>query len=778
MNYQLQSPGYAIAPTVGQPAPPDLTLADIAKAIRKRWKVIFTTFGCFLLLGILACVIMRPRYEATEVVQIQKDSSGPLGLETEIGEGAVPADAIDYNITLQTQAGILTSDGLAVKAVEDLGLEKNTDFQPKFSPVGWVLGFISPRGVADPVAVPLHDAPQRRARAIRIFSSHLKVKVTEGTRLISIKYNNPDPKVARAVVNNLVNSLTEYNFQSHFAATTQAAKWLEGQLTDLKTAAETSQARVVQLQKDADVFTTGDTDLMGHVMSVSVVLSRLQDLNTALSTAQTNRILKEAVYRSVQGEGPESISGLAGNLMNGASPDVVNSLNVIQSLRTQEAGIRSTYANESARYGPDFPHIQQLQAQMSDLEKSIKEETARIQSRAKSDYNISVRTEEDTRALYEKQKAQAAALNGKTIDYTVAKQEADQNRGLYNNLYRRLKEAGAIAGLRSSNVLVMDPGATPGKPKSPNVPIYLAASGMAGLFFGSLLALYTDSKDNSLTEISQVERDLGILPLAVLPTYASSRQMRQSDTKYLGLPESDGASARFPDSLKDLNQCYVEALRKLRTAVLLPQTGAPPRVLMITSCQPGVGKTSLTLTFAASLAQQGHKVLVVECNMRRLAMQHLLGLSASSGLSTVLTDSRIPTPIHPVPDAPGVSVLSAGPASEFSTELLGSGRMKALIDNLRKEYDFVLLDAPPALAVADPLVLLNVSDMVLLVVRYGHTSRQSMALAYRTIASAAAGKPIGVVINGVRDKSRALYDYYGYKLSHSGGENRRGATNA
>jgi len=300
------------------------------------------------------------------------------------------------------------------------------------------------------------------------------------------------------------------------------------------------------------------------------------------------------------------------------------------------------------------------------------------------------------------------------------------------------------------------------------------------MFLGSLLALYTDSKDNSLREISQVERDLGVHPVAVLPTYVSTKRIGKRDSKYgqLGLKESDQALARLPDSLKDLNQCYIEALRKLRTAVLLPNAGTPPRVLLMTSCQPGVGKTSLTLSFAASLAQQGHKVLVVECNMRRLAMQRLLGIPGSTGLSTVLTESHLPAPIHPLLDSPGVSVLSAGPASDFSTELLGSDRMKTLVDKLKKEYDFILLDAPPVLAVADPLVLLNVSDMVLLVVRYGHTSRQSMALAYRTISSAAAGKQIGVVINGVRDKSRALYDYYGYKLSHYGADNRRGAANA
>jgi capsular exopolysaccharide synthesis family protein len=762
---------------VALPTRPELTLSDLWKSLCRRWKVIALTLGGCLLLAVLVCIVMRPRYEAVEVVQVQKDSSGPLGLSEAIGEGAMPTDAIDYNITLQTQAEVLMSDALAVKTIEDLGLEKTQDFKPTFNPLGWVLGLISPSVAPDPKSVPLHDAPLRRGRAIKIFEKHLTVKVTDGTRLISVKYSDPDPKIAHAVVDHLVEGLIDYNFQSHYAATSQAAKWLGDQLSELKKAAEDSQARVSQLQKDAEVFSTGDTDPNGHVISVSVVLSRLQDLNAALSAAQTNRILKEAVYRSVQGQGADSISGLAGNMVNGASPDVVNSLSVIQALRTQQAQIESTYAEDSAKYGPDFPHMQQLQSQLADVKRSIHDEVDRIAARAKSDYMIALQTENNTRTLYQEQKQKADTLNSKAIDYSVAKQEADQNRSLYDDMYRRLKEAGAIEGLRSSNIVVMDPGGIPGRPKTPNVPIYLGLSIVAGTFMGSLLALFIDSKDNSVQEISQVENELGVHPVGILPAMARPKRLRSKNDED---PESEDkiSESVFAPPLRELNPFYVEALRALRTSILNSGHGAPPQVMLVTSCQPNVGKTSLSLNFAVVLSQQGHKVLVVECDMRRPSMKTLLGITPDVGLSAVLSDSSEAVPVIPMPDTPGVFILSAGSHSDSPAELLGSERMKTLVARWRKEYDFIILDSPPALVVTDPVILAGISDMVLLVVRHGQTTRQAMTLAYRLLASAAMPQKVGVVVNGVREGSSAFYDYYGYKISPYGAEVTGGFKNA
>jgi capsular exopolysaccharide synthesis family protein len=763
-----------MGPAAVQPVQPDLTLADIWKTLRKRYAVILYTVGVFFLLAVLVCIFIKPRYLGTETIQIEKEGSGPLNLGTEMGEAA-PIDSIDYGVTLETQADILQSDALALKTIEDLGLEQTYDYQPSFSPLGSLLSLISPKGPADPQNVPLRDAPARRFRALHTFASHLKVKTSDGTRLITVSYSNPDPKIASAVVSHLVAGYIDYNYQIRFAATSQASSWLSNQLNDLKKAAEESQTKVAQLQKDAQVYSTGDTDLNGKLLSVSVVLSRLQDLSTALSAAQTNRILKQALYLAVQSGGADAISGLAGNTVTGVSPEVANSMLVLQTLRAQEATAKATYAQDSVKYGPDYPLMQQLKSQLTDLNKSINDEVRRIGARAKSDYEISLRTEESTRSMYEEQKREADALNSKAIDYTVAKQVAEQDRNLYEDLYRKMQEAGALAGLRSSNVSIVDPSMIPGRPKVPNVPIYLALSIVSGLFVGSGLALFTDRNDKSVQAIDQVERELGLHPLGVLPSFPSRSSGRklgngsEAKSEDVSISVWKGATASpVVHALTNPRSPYTEALRTLRTSILYSNGAAPPQVMLTTSCQPGDGKTTLSLNLAVVLVQQGHKVLVVECNMRHPTIQALLGIESSGGLSSLLSNSQAADPICPIPNLPGGYVLVAGTIPSYTAELLGSGQMKALVTYWRTQYDFIILDTPPALAVTDSLTLLSVADLVLMIVRYGHTARQAMNHAFRILTSAAKQKPVGVVVNAVPEGSSAIYDYYGYKLAPYG----------
>lgn len=763
-------------------AEPDLTLADLWRMLKRRLKVILATAGVFLLLGVLVCLFMKPRYVAYETVQLQKDQEGPLGLDEELAH-VMPSDTLDYNLNLETQVGVLQSDSLALKTIEDLNLEHTYDFKGKFNPINFVMGLIAPKGTSDPKNVPLSQAPVRQLHALMVFKSHLTVKPSEGTRLITISYSNPDPKLAAAVVNHLVASFIDYNYQIRADSTTQASSWLQSQLADLKKQVEDSQTKVSQLQKDAQVYSFGDTDPQGKPESVSVVIAQLQEASTALSTAESNRIIKEAIYRSVQTNGPDSVSGLAGNTLGGNSSDVMNSMAVIQELRQQLAGAKADQATLSAKYGSANPRLQQYQTKIAALTASIAEETHRTEVRAKSDYEIAAESEAKTRAQYNQLKAQADALNGKAIEYTVAKQEATQNQTLYQDLYGKLKEAGALAGLRTSNISVVDPGRVPGKPATPNVPVYLGVSVVAGLFIGSGLAFFMDRMDNSLRSIEQVELELGMRPLSVLPWIAPRGGLPPKGMSYFENHKKaelagtdDNSIVPLSYSLTHPNSSYTEALRVLRTSILLSRSGAPPQVLLVTSCQPGDGKSSMSVNFAVVLAQQGHKVLVVECDMRRPKMQRWLGIKPVGGLSTILANSQAPNPIYPMPDVPGVSILVAGAPPPYSAELLGSQRMKALVAQWRESFDFIILDCPPALGVTDPVILMSVSDLVLMLVRHGYTSRRAMTQTFRVLANAAKEQQIGVIVNAAREET--VYEYYGYEMAPYGAETTGSYENA
>jgi succinoglycan biosynthesis transport protein ExoP len=617
------------------------------------------------------------------------------------------------------------------------------------------------------------DAPQRRDRVLKIFAKNLKVKILDGTRLIAISYSDPDPKISSAVVNHLVEGYKEYNYQIKFAATSQASSWLSNELTGLKSVAEDSQAKVAKLQQDAQVFSLGDADSSGKVSSNSVVLSRLQDLNTALSAAEANRIVKQAIYLSVKNGGADSISGLAGN-MNGASPEVINSMTVLQGLRMQEDTLKATYSQDTVKYGAEYPLMQQMRSQLEQLHKSIEEEVQRLETRAKNDYETALRTEADTRDLYLKQKDEASGLNSKAIDYTVAKQEAEQNRDLYQSLFGKVQEAGALAGLRSSTISIVDPSMVPGKPKVPNVPIYLALSIFAGFFLGCALALAVDQIDQKVQNIDQIERELGIAPLVILPSMTSGKNA-EDELKGFKLPSfadprktqtAHSLAISDPSGIEALTipgSAYIEGLRVLRTTILHSVDVAPPRVILVTGSQAGDGTTSLSLNLTILLAEQGHKALFVECNMRRPAVQQMLGLSPSEGLSSVLAGAQIKNAIVAIPDVPGGFVLACGTPPANPADLLGSTHMRSLVSQWREHFDFIILDTPPVLAVADSMTLLGLSDLVLLLVRHEHTPLKAVQQAYRVLASAARHKLFGVVVNDVSSDSGALQDHYGYQ---------------
>ena len=233
----------------------ELTLGDLWELCARRKIVILAPLVAMLIIAILICVFSERRYQAMGQLQVQKESMDGLGLSSMIGDSSGATDALDSNITIQTEASILQSDTLALRVIKDLKLDSTPDFQPRFKVLGWISGLLSVSGPSDPQSASLEDSPRRRSHAVVVFSKNLKVKIVPGTRLITVMYSNPDPKLAADVVNHLIQSLEDFGFQTRYIATSQASEWLSGQLSDLRKESEDLQAKVAQLQKDSGVFT-------------------------------------------------------------------------------------------------------------------------------------------------------------------------------------------------------------------------------------------------------------------------------------------------------------------------------------------------------------------------------------------------------------------------------------------------------------------------------------------------------------------------------------------
>ena len=753
----------------------ELTLNDLLNLCVRRKAIIAGPIVVMLVAAILVCLLSQRRYQATGQLQVQNASMDGLGLSGIMGEASGATDALDANITIQTEASVLQSDTLALRVIKDLNLEATPDFQPRLKVMGLITGLLSPASPKDPANASLEDSPVRRSHALLVFSRNLKVKPVAGTRLINVTYVNPDPRLAAAVVNHLIQALQDFSFQTRYTATSEASDWLGHQLSDLRKQSEDLQAKVVQLQRDSGVFTlgAGAAEADGRVQAgtgiYSSVLDRLQQATAALTQAESNRILKGAVYETVKTGNAELISGLAGNSVGqGLSAGMANSLSLIQNLRLQQATLQGQLDELSAKFGPAYPKLDEIRGNLTALDRAIRDEATRVTERARSDYEVSEKVEDGARELFSHEKQDADKLNDKAIEYAIVRQEAEQSEELYQTLLGHLKEAGVLEGLRSSNVSIVDPARVPSKPSKPNVPLYLALSLAGGMFLGAAGAIFVDLRDNKIRDLLELEIEVGKSPLGVLPVFAQNRRRLPSKRDLANLPASTDQSPGIM-AIDEPQSQYTEALRALRTSLLLSRGGAPPQTVLVTSSIESEGKTTLSMNLAILMAQHGKNVLLVDADLRRPMIHRILNATTSHGLSTLLAgqiQEDVSDRFVRLDQAPGLSILCAGPLPPYPSELLGSDQMRLLLDKWRGEFDFILFDGAPILPVTDSVILSDLVDAKLIVTRFGKTTRQSLDRSYSLLCGVSnAHRTVSIVVNAMQHKNNSYYRYYGYSQS-------------
>lgn len=722
---------------------------------RRRWIILISLAVCFVL-AILALIATTRRYKSAGEIEVQKDATASLGIQTDPAD--VPSDALEVNMLIQTQAKILESDSLALHVIEDLHLEQTEDYRPKWDPVGWLLGLFVPKGVADPKGASLENSPHRRVRMLRIFHRKLSVKPVAGTRLINVEYLSPDPQLAASVVNHLLQGLIEKGFQARYDATMQASSWLGSQLGDLRAKTQELRAKAVKLQQEAGIFAVGQQDKDGKDQVYNPVLDKLQMATQAEAQAQQNYILKGAIDQVAMTGDAELISALGGNMMasGSASSAMSNSLSAIQNLRLQEANLAGQVEQLSTKFGPAYPKIAETRANLDAVRAAIGAEAKRIGTRAHNDFIVAQQAEEKTHRDFAVDKAEAEALNNKTIEYQMVRQEADQTRGVYDDMSRHLKESGLLAGLRSTNISVVDWAKPSDTPARPVVLLYLFGSIVVGFVIGTVTALLRDVTDTSIQDLREVAREFGPTTLCLLP-FQKER---------LALPE--GIAWAEKSALPALDSPYspfVESLRSLRTSLMLSRSGSPPRSVLVTSPLPGEGKSFLSWNLAILFAQQGRRVLLCDADLRRPWLHRNLEVSPQGGLSTVLAGLAFDhgaSAMIPVQEVPGLSLLPAGPLPPYPAELLASAPMADLLRRWEAEFDLVILDTPPVLQCTDSVILSSMVNSVLLLARHQKTPLPALEKSYRMLeeVQSSSSRKINIVINGVKDQPDETYGSY------------------
>jgi succinoglycan biosynthesis transport protein ExoP len=713
-------------------------LLDYLLVLRKhQWLISFFLLAVVTIVTI-ATFRMQPVYEATARVEVDRDTPNAFRFN-ESEQGEEYGDLEDYIVT---QSKILQSETLAMQTVRSMGL----DHLPAFG---------GRPGKPDKPVPPGSDASLMRPPALGAFLGGLSVKRVPTSRLLDVTFEATDPILAARVVNAHLNNFIEQNFRSRFEAATQASNWMAGQLNEMKIKVENAEDARLEYERENQIWTIDEKS--------DISTQKLSELEKQLTDAQADRINKEAVYQLAQSGNYDAIAAVRESV-------------VIQDILKQQTTLSSQYTDAVSQYGPKFPKVLRIQAQLKDLDQLITREKLNIGNQVEADYRGSRQRELLLKEALDEQKAQVNQTAEKLVQYNILKREADTNKQLYDGMLQKLKEAGITAGLRSSNIRIVDPALIPSGPSRPNKTRNVLLSIIVGLFGGIGLAILREYLDNTVKTPDDIETLARLPSLAVVPALTNSSGKRRGRFSRLlktsVVTSKEGRAELISHNMPQSQMS--EAFRALRTSLLLSQADHPPQVILMTSALPREGKTTAAVNLAVTLAQLGDKTLLVDADLRKPGINRALSLvdGKHAGLSSYLAGvSSLDLITVPHPAISNLEAIPTGPIPPNPADLLSSRRLTELIAELRTRYKFVVIDSPPIMAATDAVILSVLVDGVLLVVRSGETPKEAFTRT-RDLLVGVKCHMLGVVLNAVDSSSPDYYYSYRYYPYSYGGYGR------
>jgi capsular exopolysaccharide synthesis family protein len=708
-------------------SPREPHLYDYLLILRKHQWLILSFMLSVVTIVSIATFRMRPVYVATARIEIDRENSNILPFQ-----GTDTYDLMaDSDAYIETQAKILTSETLALQTIRNSGLSS----RPEYS---------SPNGPSEALATG-SLANQRRPPELGAFLGSLSVKRVPNSRLMDVSFESIDPQLAARIVNAHLETYVQRNFQSQYDSTTRATTWLRDQLDELKIRVQKSEDARISYERQNQIWTLDDKQNM--------TTQRFADANRQLTDAQAERVKKQAIFEFAK----------SGNL--DAVPQI-QSNPALAEFQRKRSETMSDYRDALAQFGPNFPKVQRLQAQVKDLDANIQKEKQNIVDSLESEYREAVAREMMLGKALDQQKQEVNEMAGKMVEYNILKREAEANKTLYDGLLTKLREAGVSAGLRSSNIRIVDPAMVPSTPARPAKTRNVILSFIVGLVGGIGLALLREYLDNTVKTPDDIETLARLPSLAVVPQFGASNGNGHGGKrpKLLSGLTSNGHDKRMELVAEHLPKSQVsEAFRALRTSLLLSRADHPPQVILVTSALPREGKTTAAANLAVTLAQLGDKTVVVDADLRKPGIGRLLNMSGGNyaGLSSYLAGaSSLDLVTVPHPTIPNLMAIPTGPLPPNPADLLSSHKLAEAIAELRKRFKFIVIDSPPVMAATDAVILSVQTDGVLLVVRSGETPKEAFTRT-RDLLISVKCNILGVVLNAV-DASAPDY-YYSYR---------------
>jgi polysaccharide biosynthesis transport protein len=595
--------------------------------------------------------------------------------------------------------------------------------------------------------------PAVQAKVVAALSKMVKVKRNPKTQIISVEATARSPLLASSIVSTLMNQYIHRIYETRLSSTKHASMFLTAQLDDLKKQVLQDQQKLVDLQKRLGVSGFDD--------SHNLETAQLEDLARADQQASIERIVAEARYRILREEDPSLVEGGPGMLAPGNQP----SSSLLQTLRSSQAQIGSRYASVSEQFGPNYPEAKQLKAQLAEATREVAKEESRIVEQAKMSFDAARRNQAMTSKSLAHQKDGVFKKRNDMVEYQVLLHDFQASRALYEGLVQRLREAGVLSGIESGDVELVDLPTLPITPAGfgplPLMVITLAL----GAVLAFITAMFLESFDSSFHSVGALERYMRLPALAVIPEFPSGAQ-RSAFSRVFKRSWTAGTATAAPGGLDALElsiSSFDESIRMLHTRLLLDDATASSKTVLFTSATRGEGVSTVAANVACVLAESGRCVLLVDANLRHPSHHLRFRLPNDRGFSNLVTGSgTLDEMVKAVPNRPNLFLLLAGPPVRNPGQLLAAADLRGLFGLSAFAYDFIVVDAPPVLGLADVGLLLSFASAVVIVVREGVATHPMVAEVKRSLMG------LGASLRGVA----FLSDSYRASLSGKEGESR------
>ena len=767
---------YGPMPEAAEPS-----LVEYISILKKHLPLMLTCGALGFLVAAIYCFVTPSLYTATTTLEIRGYAPVLANVQSETLFGN-DTRKIEY---AKTTVAKLNLEGLA-----DEVLSKNTL-------AGAILAYFDNRKswfnkvmrwIRDPAET--NSAPSmintddshffHKPNIIRKYLELITINPIHETNLVEVVVTTADPRLSQRIANAHATGFIDHLQHERQESMETNLQLLQRQSTDLKAKVSEADGALADYADKNQLVNLSEQD--GN----SVIVRQIEGLAGLLAEATSKRVRSESLLNEVQSKTYEESSVL--------DDDTTRQLRI--TLKQAEVD----YASLGQKVMPAFPGMMELRTKIDMVKRSLTEERRRIVRGLQSQVEADRTTELKLRQQIDSEKLNAQDMAKRLIQYNVLLKEAASLRDLYQSVLKQVKEIEISAASTTSNVFVSDYASYPNSPSAPKTNVIMTLFTLLGLGVGLVIAFLMESFDQTLKSSEDVQGALDFPLLGAVPQFSRAQTGDTSKTtKRLrilpwktepppllasgvgapppAMPPGKGEPAPLSKrivTVSDPADAVSEALRTIRAGILLSSADRPPRVVMITSSMQGEGKTTILSNLAVTLAQASHRTLMIDGDLRRSQLSQLFrdeSAPHSRGLSDLLTgQAGLDQVIHDT-TVKGLDILPAGSKAPNPAELLGSHSMRQLIQDLSRRYDFILLDSPPVLPVADALMLSRLVDSVLMVVRSRKTDRKLAQEARRRLIHVNA-RVLGVILNDLDSKNADEYDmmmYGGYVETRKSG---------